>query len=272
MKVGVCSWSLSPAGTDDLIDKVQSTQLSAIQLALDPIRSDWGAGAFDQIRQAGIEILSGMMMLEGEDYSSLETIRETGGVRPDAKWQINLEYARENARLAAAAGISLVTFHAGFIPHDHDDPERHKMLDRLATFSAIFNDAGCRVALETGQETASTLCSVLQELALPDVGVNFDPANMILYGMGDPVAALEQLAPHIFQLHIKDAFPSSNREEWGSEEPVGTGAVDWPAFFRVLQEQGIEGDLVIEREAGTQRVEDVIRAHQLVKTYCKEVL
>ena len=106
--------------------------------------------------------------------------------------------------------------------------------------------------------------------ALPDVGVNFDPANMILYGMGDPVAALDQLSPHVFQLHVKDAFPSSNPEQWGTEEPVGTGAVDWSAFFQVLHDRQINGDLVIEREAGTQRIEDVVRARELIKEYRRE--
>lgn len=267
MKVGVCSWSLCPEGPEDLIEKVRATDVAAVQLALDPIRTDWGVAALTQIRQSGIEILSGMMMMEGEDYSTLETIKVTGGVRPDQYWDQNLESAAENARIAAAAGISLVTFHAGFIPHEEADPERSKMIERLVTFAGIFNDAGCRVALETGQETASTLLSVLEEMALPDVGVNFDPANMILYGMGDPVVALDQLAPRVFQLHVKDALPSTNPDQWGSEEPVGAGSVDWSGFFRVVRDQQISGDLIIEREAGNQRVDDVIQARNLIREY-----
>lgn len=270
MHLGVCSWSLCPEGPQDLIEKVGATELSAVQLALDPVRTSWGEDSIGRIREAGIEVLSAMMMMEAEDYSTLESIRVTGGVRPDDSWQRNLDCAAENASIAAAAGIGLVSFHAGFIPHDHDDPERDKMIERLAIIARVFNDAGCRVALETGQETARTLLSVLEAMSLPDVGVNFDPANMILYGMGDPVAALDQLAPHVFQLHVKDALPSSNPQEWGSEEPVGAGAVDWAAFFQVLRDRGISADLVIEREAGSQRVEDVIRARQLIEQYCQE--
>lgn len=270
MQLGVCSWSLCPVGPEDLIEKVAATELCAVQLALDPVRTDWGQGAIDQIREAGIEVLSAMMMMEAEDYSTLESIRITGGVRPDDSWERNLECAAQNARIAAAAGIGLVSFHAGFIPHDTDDPERDKMIDRLASFSRVFIEEGCRVALETGQESAQTLLSVLDAMCMPEVGVNFDPANMILYGMGDPVAALDQLAPHVFQLHVKDALPSANPQEWGSEEPVGAGAVDWPAFFQVLRDREIKADLVIEREAGSQRVEDVIRARQLIEEHCQE--
>ena len=78
------------------------------------------------------------------------------------------------------------------------------------------------------------------------------------------------IVPHVFQLHVKDAFPSSNPEQWGTEEPVGTGAVDWSAFFQVLHDRQINGDLVIEREAGTQRIEDVVRARELIKEYRRE--
>lgn len=267
MKIGVCSWSLCPEGPEDLIEKIQSTGVNAVQLALDPIRVNWGIDAIEQIRAAGIEILSGMMMMEGEDYSTPATIRVTGGVRPDEHWDQNLENAAENARIAKETGISLVSFHAGFIPHEIDDPERAQMIDRLVTFTGVFNDANCRVALETGQETAATLLSVLNEISLPDLGVNFDPANMLLYGMGDPVTALDELAAHIFQLHVKDAHPSSHPDQWGSEEPAGNGAVDWSGFFGVLQDRQIVGDLVIEREAGEQRVEDVIQARNLIREY-----
>ena len=102
MHLGVCSWSLCPEGPEDLIEKVGATKLSAVQLALDPVRTSWGEDSISQIREAGIEVLSAMMMMEAEDYSTLESIRVTGGVRPDANWQRNLDCAAENARIAAA--------------------------------------------------------------------------------------------------------------------------------------------------------------------------
>ena len=133
------------------------------------------------------------------------------------------------------ARLELVTFHAGFLPEEPDDPERAKLIGRLRTYCEVFADQGVRLGLETGQETAHTLAGVLADLDHPAVGVNFDPANMILYGMGDPVAALRTLRDHVRQIHVKDALPSSRTGEWGSEVRAGTGGVDWPAFFGVAR-------------------------------------
>ncbi len=128
----------------------------------------------------------------------------------------------------------------------------------------LFAAEGVRLALETGQEEAQTLLGVLDELERETVGVNFDPANMILYGMGDPVAALRILGARVLQIHVKDAVASAVPGTWGEEVRVGTGQVDWPAFFAVIEEQGLDVDLMIEREAGDDRVADMRVARELV--------
>ena len=264
-RLGVCSWSLQPTGPAALAAKVGRAGLHAIQLALDPIRTgEWEEAETSRaLSGKGITAVSGMMGTKGEDYSTLETIKATGGVRPDATWPDNLAAARANADLAARLGLPLVTFHAGFLPHDPADPERGRMLDRLAQVIEVFGARGVGVAFETGQESADTLLGVLAEL--PGAGVNFDPANMILYAMGDPIESLRKLAPHVAQIHIKDANPTAAPGSWGSEQAAGTGAVDWDAFFAVYREAGLGCDLVIEREAGDARVEDVRTAAALVR-------
>lgn len=271
MRIGVCSWSLRPESAGNLAEMVGKCGVSGVQLALDPIRTGeagWDEGQTRRVLEgAGIEILSGMMGTVGEDYSTLETIKLTGGVRPDEHWEVNLEAARANADLASRLGIGLVTFHAGFIPHEAGDPVGEVMIDRLRQIVDVFGGAGVEVAFETGQETAATLLDALTALDRPDVGVNFDPANMILYGMGDPVEALEKLAGHVKQIHIKDAAPTSEPGTWGSEEPVGEGTVDWDGFFGVVRKAGLSCDLVIEREAGESRVEEVIKARLLVERF-----
>ena len=220
-------------------------------------------------RSAGIRLVSGMMSMKDEDYSTLETIKTTGGIRPDATWEENLRHADGNAIMAARLGIELVTFHAGFLPHEKGDAERTKMIERLAKLAEVFGARRVKLGLETGQENAKTLIGVLEELngLLPvqfHVGVNFDPANMILYGMGDPVEAAAMLAPHIVQVHIKDANPSDSLGEWGVEMPAGSGSVAWDAFFATLNKAGYKGNYIIERESGDARVQDVVTARVLV--------
>jgi L-ribulose-5-phosphate 3-epimerase len=121
------------------------------------------------------------------------------------------------------------------------------------------------LGFETGQETAETLATFLTKLNRPNVGVNFDPANMILYDKGDPIEALRVLGPWLKQCHIKDATRTIQPGAWGAEVPAGTGEVNWPAFFATLKELGYAGNLCIEREAGPQRVADIITARQMVE-------
>jgi sugar phosphate isomerase/epimerase len=265
-RLGVCSWSLEPGSPAELVERVLEVGVGHVQLALDPLRrGEWGeAETVSRLRDAGIGVLSGMIGMAGEDYSTLESIRATGGVRPDATWKTNLAACRASARLARRLGLPLVTFHAGFIPHEAG-PERAAMVARLRELADLFDDHGVSLGFETGQETAATLLEALAEIDRPSVGVNFDPANMLLYGMGDPVEALRALAPRVVQVHVKDAVPSKKKGRWGSEEVAGEGVVDWKAFFGVLRERGLGVDLLIEREGGEKRVKDARKAAKLVR-------
>jgi sugar phosphate isomerase/epimerase len=265
-RLAVCSWSLQPGSPADLVAKLASTGMRRVQLALDPLRDTpevWGE-TVALFRQKGITIVSGMFGCVGEDYSTLETIRVTGGLAPDATWEQNWNNILATAALAHKLGLKLVTFHAGFLPHEERDPNFAKMLRRLAETADVFQAANLALGLETGQETAPVLVRLLQKLKRPNVGVNFDPANMILYDKGDPIAALRVLGPWIQQVHIKDARRTKVPGTWGAEVAAGTGEVDWRAFFATLRELNYKGDLVIEREAGSQRVADIKAARETV--------
>ncbi|MBC7773025.1 MAG: sugar phosphate isomerase/epimerase [Pyrinomonadaceae bacterium] len=259
--LGVCSWSLKPTSPSDLAFKVNECGLRTIQLALDPIRLDPSTWAlkdtWKRLDQAGISIVSGMMVTKGEDYSTLDSIRRTGGILPDAHWEANLAAARENAEIAHQFGLEMVSFHAGFIPERADDPVRLKMVDRIVEIAECFAEHDITVALETGQETADTLRGLMDQIDHPMIGVNFDPGNMILYGTGDPVQAARDLALFIDQIHVKDAVPSNVAGEWGKETMIGRGVVRWSEFFAALAQEEVECDFLIEREDGNSRVQDV---------------
>ncbi len=264
-RIGVCSWSVRPQDPRSLVEALRRLGIGTVQLALVPIVEEprtWGR-ALDLLGAAGMRVASGMLAMAGEDYTTLESIRRTGGVRPDRDWPRNRERVTRAAQLAGEAGIGLVTFHAGFLDERRSDPTRRRMLDRLRDIAELFAAKGAAVALETGQESAALLLDVLDELGRPDAGVNFDPANMILYGMGDPVAALRQLGPHVRQVHVKDALPPQEPGAWGREVPAGGGAVDWDAFFEAALAIDPPVDFIIEREAGTDRERDIAAARDL---------
>lgn len=266
-RLAVCSWSLQPTSPEDLISKLQPTGVARVQLALDPLRDDpagWRRTS-ELLRQAGIGIASGMFGCVGEDYTSMETIRRTGGIAPDATWEQNWKNIQATATIASQLGLKLVTFHAGFLPHEPADRDFAKLKQRLMQTADVFQAQGLALGLETGQETAAVLAEFLRQLNQPNVGVNFDPANMILYDKGDPIEALRQLSPWLRQVHIKDARRTKVPGTWGEEVAAGTGEVDWKQFFATLDQLGFQGDLCIEREAGNQRVADIRTARELVE-------
>ena len=271
-RLAVCSWSLEPTDPASLVERLRACGRDAVQLALDPLcpetpaTSAWSPDeTFSALAEAGVQVVSGMQMMRGEDYTSLASIRATGGVLPDAHWPANEAAAQRIARLCERHGIPLVTFHAGFLPHE-PGPQTDVVLARLRRLADVYAAAGVRIALETGQERAETLEAFLAALDRPEVGVNFDPANMLLYGMGDPVDALTRLLPFVAQVHIKDARAAAAVGEWGTEVVVGAGDVDWSAFLSVLERAPRPLDLVIEREAGTSRVADVRRAAEHLRS------
>jgi sugar phosphate isomerase/epimerase len=251
------------------VTKLLASGVHRVQLALDPLRESPRAWSETEtlFRQNDITIISGMFGCVGEDYATLESIRLTGGVAPDATWEQNRNNIKDTVGLASRMGLKLVTFHAGFIPHQETDPDYAKMLNRLTEVDAMFAAANVGLGLETGQETAPTLAVLLQKLRRPNLGVNFDPANMILYNQGDPIEALRVLAPWVRQVHVKDATSTKVVGTWGEEVAVGAGEVDWRAFFATIQQLNLAGNFVIEREAGTRRIADIILARAVVEKH-----
>jgi sugar phosphate isomerase/epimerase len=195
----------------------------------------------------------------------METIHATGGVAPDETWDENWENIPVAADIAAKLGIKLVTFHAGFLPPSDTDPLYTKMHHRLDLIADVFGAKDIDVGFETGQETAAVLLNFLHKLGRKNVGVNFDPANVILYDKENPIDALRDLASWLKQVHIKDGTRTKVPGTWGEEVPAGTGDVPWREFFNTLHELKFDGYCCIEREAGTNRVGDVQRARELVE-------
>ena len=266
-RLAVCSWSLQPAHPQELLQHLQAIGLNRVQCALDPIREHpavWG-GFGELCRQEGVTLVSGMFGTVGEDYSTLDSIRRTGGVVPDETWDENWENIQANAEIAHQLGLKLVTFHAGFLPHEESDPGFEKLLHRIRLIADVFAGKGIDLAFETGQETADTLKTFLEKLGRVNAGVNFDPANLILYDKGDPLDSLRTLASWLKQCHIKDATRTRQPGAWGAEVAVGTGEVKWREFFALLKQIQFAGWCCLEREAGGQRVADIRTARQVVE-------
>ena len=267
--IGVCSWSLAPKDADDLVTRVKTLGLQHVQLALgklillDDKRKHHELGI---LRNSGLTFTAGMISFEGENYSTIASIKKTGGYVSEADFPLRRQLTKAAAQLAREMGMNLLTAHIGFVPQSSDE-QYQPMLKRLSEVAADLDALGITLTMETGQETAPELLQFLNDLQCRNVKVNFDPANMILYGAGDPIEAIGILGRHIAHVHVKDAtLSASPGSAWGMEVPFGTGQVPPSEFLEALQKIGYTGPLAIEREAGEHRMQDIAFAIETLKT------
>ncbi len=258
--VGVCSWSLQ-TDIPGVAGAMQELGLEHVHLAIRPAVEETGSEYFDMIKAQKWTISSTMIDFPQEDYSTLDAIKVTGGIVPDDAWPRNRDLFIGAAEITAKLGVKYLACHAGFID-ESDKAHAKKIQDRIRTLADAAQEKGVIFLMETGQETAAELAQFLKKLDHNSVGVNFDPANIILYDKGDPIESVRTLAPYIHHLHVKDATRTKKPGTWGAEVPWGDGEVGIEKFLAVLEEIGFEGTMAIEREAGDNRLGDIKQAVQ----------
>ena len=272
-RVGVCSWSWQKSFKDVAVE-MEKAGVKGIHLALGPIIApDKRHGAAEgeaalafvkeQIKSGKWNLMCTMIGTVGEDYSTLETIKKTGGIVPDEHWAANQAIVTKGAQITKELGCRYMSMHGGFL--DESDPVAFaKYVERISWIRDEAAKYGVTVILESGQETAEDLAKFMK--AVPGIGINFDPANMILYAKGQPKEALRTLIPWIRQVHIKDALLTKTPGTWGSEVAWGEGEVGGRMFLDELKALGYKGNYIIEREGGNARVKEINQAKErLVK-------
>ena len=272
LEIGVCSWSLQVKNVPELKRLMDRLGLTVVQIACgDPHHAAWDEG--DRLpevaRAAGFRMSGAMLGFPGEDYTTPQTIQKTGGFGDPALRKERLERLAWALERTRSLGLTDLMFHAGFLP-EPGAADRKPFLDTLAKAAGMAAALGITVAFETGQESADLLRRTLDDLKCPNVKVNFDPANVLLYDMGDPLRAVEILGPDIRSVHVKDAKRTTTPGTWGEEVPLEQGQVNIKMFIQTLKKVGYRGSLCIEREVGDQeaRVNDI--AHGV--RYLKECL
>ncbi len=267
LQIGVCSWSLKIPDLEETFSTIRNElDLDLVQIGF------WDDGFKDVDRIAGLldkyslELSATCLGFEGEDYGSIQKIAATGGYLPDDTWEARLDKTIAFADFTKAMNANLLATHIGFVPHQKNDPKHKTMVDRLKRICDELGQRGITLVMETGQEEAEALLEFIDEVGSDNIGVNFDPANMILYGVGEPIEAVMQLREKIIHVHMKDAVWSDRpREEWGTEVVLGTGDADIPRIVSKLRSGGYEGPLVVEREAGDDRVSDILDGLDLLR-------
>ena len=186
---------------------------------------------------------------------------DTMGLIPEYTRKRRIADLKAGADFAAMVGAPAIITHCGFIP---ETPKCHlymEVLDALGEIAEYCQKLGLGFWFETGQETPVTLLRTIEDIGLPNLGINLDTANIILYGKGNPVDALDVFGKYVRNLHVKDGVYPQDGHKLGHETPIGQGKVDFEKIIPKLHELGFTGELVVEREiTGDQQAKDIMAA------------
>ena len=226
-----------------------------------------------QFADAGIAVSLVFCGYAGESYESIEIVKQTVGLVPPASRAERVQKTKGIADFAAWLGAPGIGVHVGAVSEDHESADFAEMVDVIADVADHCAALGLTMNLETGQETADTLLHLLESVGRDNLGVNFDPANMILYGAGKPLEALRKVGAHLKSCHCKDATWSDQPGvTWGLETPLGEGDVGMANFIATLKDLAYTGPLTIEREiSGAQQITDIQKGIELLRSIKRDL-
>ena len=229
-----------------------------------------------RLAKYGISVTAVFGGFEGESYADIPTVVKTVGLMPIETRDARLAEMKEISDFAKMIGCPVIALHLGFVPHDKQDPGYAEILSVTKELCDYAKNNGQALHLETGQETAPSLLDFIADTQRENLFVNFDPANMILYGAGDPIEAVNLLGDKIRSVHCKDAKWAANPgEEWGEETMLGDGEVGMSQYLLALKSIGYRGPLTIEREIPqepTRQKEEIGHAVDLLNRLKTEIL
>jgi len=269
------------AGLGVYLDVVQLLKVPTVQIHAPHVetRTQETATSFlSQCKEAGITVTAVFGGFEGESYASIAETARTVGLVPLATRAARVQEMKEISDFARLLGCPVVALHVGFIPSDRTSDDYKSLIDITRDLLDHVARNGQNLHLETGQESADHLLEFIDDLDRDNLFINFDPANMILYGTGDPIAALKKVGHLVRSVHCKDGTWAPEAERgtgWGCEVPLGTGDVGIENYLRTLKEIGYTGPLTIEREIPQDRERqkaDVGAAVHLLKELREKIL
>ena len=228
-----------------------------------PVAADWRIA----LEHQDFTLVTVFAAYTGESYADIPTVQRTVGFIPPETRAERERRTLDVSDFAAALDAPGIACHIGFVPEDSSDPDYAAVRDLVRRICDHAARHGQTFALETGQEPAEVLLRFLHDVDRPNLGINFDPANMILYGTGDPIEALDVLAPHVLSVHAKDGDWPQSEGALGTERPLGEGKVGMERFVEKLREIGFRGPLNIERETEDrqERLRDMQRGVELLR-------
>lgn len=255
-------------GPEDCIEKVARLGLPTCQVgvpAAETLTEEFATRLRRTADAHSIEITSiWTHCRDGQIWNFVEG-PTTIGLVPEATRAASITRLKQGSDFARQVGVGSVTTHAGFIPENPNDPVYRAVVASLRDVAAHCRSNDQVLCLETGQETPVTLLRTIEDVGAENLGVNLDPANLLMYGKANPLDALDVIGRHVRGVHAKDGEYPTNGRELGRERPLGEGRVGFPAFVAKLKALGYDGAITIEREVrGPEQVAGIEQAKQLL--------
>ncbi len=176
--------------------------------------------------------------------------------------QILIHYAE----FAKKIGCTDIATHLGFIPENPSTDAYISFIHSLKYLLGAYKNLGINLLCETGQETPVTLLRTIQDSGFENIFLNFDPANLLMYGKANPVDALDIVGKYVKGVHGKDGHYPTDGHSLGQEATMGEGRVNFPAFITKLHELGYDDAITIEREIdGDDQLKDVMKAKKMLE-------
>jgi sugar phosphate isomerase/epimerase len=269
MEIGVMFW-----GGRDPVETIRELKAMGVKCGQIGIPGDMPLAGAAQKWKAALEserftVVTAFCAYTGENYADIPTVQKTVGFIPRATRAEREKRTHDVSDFARELGIPSIAAHIGFVPEDSSNDDYQSVLGLVRRVCDHAAKNHQTFALETGQESAETLLSFFIDVNRPNLAINFDPANMILYGSGDPIEALGTLAAHVVSVHCKDGDwpPKGSPDALGQEKPLGQGAVGMERFVDKLKSIGFKGPLNIEREEPdqAQRLRDIAMGVKLLE-------
>jgi sugar phosphate isomerase/epimerase len=261
LRMGLVVWVADGQSIEDAIQDVHTMGLQTCQIGFVHLTAGVAEPVKNALKKYGVEATAFSEHGPGQRVFNFYEGPETIGIVPPETRDARIRNLQLAADIASECGIPAIHTHCGFIPENPNEPLYTQAVSAVKKIGDYCKERGLQFLCETGEETPVTLLRLIEDVGLDNVFVNLDVANLIMYGNGNPVDAMDVIGHLVRGIHAKDGLFPTDARNLGREAIIGQGRVNFPAVIERLKQVDYQGPITIERETqGAHRREDILQS------------